>query len=282
MTQFFSPTSGLTERTWPSVILSPISVNGHVISVTSTVGLKVKMTVTLSKPGLTKQQFEIKRVFDSKTLMVGPIGKNIKKVSEAEAFDGGTLYAQEQSRNKLGDSPILRAVYEEEPTIAIRTIDVAPDGSLIGTPAAEISKIEPDSHFTYGVAYEPTSVRDYIPSKKVYQGNLTMSISGSSITLDALSGWMVNGAKFLAMDSTDTNNITILDEFEITSVSGTTLTVSPTPASNFSGIGRVDGSLGEAVKVTNFKYGSAFEIIKVYIGSSTVNADDIIRHIRET
>ena len=119
-----SHTSGLTERTWPSVIQTPISISGHVITVDSTCNLKVKMHVTLSKPGIESEQFEIKRVFGPTTLMVGPIGKNIKKVSDSEKFSGGTLYVPEQSRNKLGDAPIIRAVYEEEPTIALRTFSV--------------------------------------------------------------------------------------------------------------------------------------------------------------
>lgn len=113
---------GLTERTWPSIILSPISVNGHIVTVSSTCGLKVKMTVTLSKVGVTEESFEIKRIFDSTTLMVGPLRANIKKTSEAVKFNGGTLSADEQSRNVLGDAPIIRAVYDEEPTIAIRTV----------------------------------------------------------------------------------------------------------------------------------------------------------------
>lgn len=186
MTTIYQPSPGITERTWPSVILSPISVSGHIITVSSTIGLKVKMTVTLSKPGITDEQFEIKRVFDSKSLMLGPVGKNIKKSSEALKFDGGTLYAHEQSRNVLGDSPILRAVYEEEPTIAIRTISVGPTGAIDGTPESELDKIPPDAHFLYGYAYETTSIREYSPSKKIYNGTINVSIGGSSVTVSSV------------------------------------------------------------------------------------------------
>ena len=123
-------TSGLTERTWPSVLLSPILVSNHKITVSSTLGLKVKQVITLSKAGVTSQQFEIKRVFSSTMIMVGPIGKNIKETSEAVLFNGGSLAAHEQSRNKLGDAPIMRAVYEEEPTIALRTVSVDAFGNF--------------------------------------------------------------------------------------------------------------------------------------------------------
>lgn len=121
--------TGLTERTWPSILLVPISVSEHVITVSSTFGLKAKMKVILSLPGITEEEFEIKRVYDQTTLMVGPVGKSIKKTSDASKFDGGTLSVPEQSRNVLGDAPIVRAVYEEEPTLAIRTYSVDPWGT---------------------------------------------------------------------------------------------------------------------------------------------------------
>lgn len=118
------PSFRVTERTWPSVLLTPISVDNHVITVSDTFELKVKMEVVLSKAGLDSEQFEIKRILSRTTLMVGPIGKPISKISEAAKFNGGTLSANEQSRNKLGDAPILRAVYSEEPTMAVRTVMV--------------------------------------------------------------------------------------------------------------------------------------------------------------
>lgn len=116
------PSFRMTERTWPSVLLTPISVDNHVITVNDTFELKVKMEIVLSKAGLDSEQFEIKRILSRTTLMVGPVGKPISKISEAAKFTGGTLSANEQSRNKLGDAPILRAVYSEEPTMAIRTL----------------------------------------------------------------------------------------------------------------------------------------------------------------
>ena len=209
-------TSGLTERTWPSVIQSPISVNGHIVTVGSTYGLKVKMTVTLSKFGLESQQFEIKRVFDSTTLMVGPIGKNIKKTSDAVQFDGGTLYASEQSRNKLGDSPIIRAVYEEEPAIAIRTIGVSQSGAATTTPQGMIDIFEPDATFIYGPALECVQIREYVPSDKRYNGQITLSIDGYVI-LDDYQPWMQVGCPFIFLRRLPTGEIDPNEEqYEIT------------------------------------------------------------------
>lgn len=276
----FNLTPGLTERTWPSVIQTPISVNNHVITVDSTLGLKVKMTITLSKVGIESEQFEIKRVFGNKKLMVGPLKSNIKKISEAVKFDGGTLYAPEQSRNVLGDAPIIRAVYEEEPTIAIRTIGVGPSGTLEGTPEAELDKVPPDARFLYGCAYETTAIREYVPSEKTYRGNIDVSIANSEVTVGAIEPWMTVGVSFLAMKISAGDVIESLEEFEITGVFGNVLSVSPIPTIAYNGDGLLDGSLGDKVKVTNFLYGPAYEVINICTSFDAVTADDIIKKIR--
>lgn len=118
------PRFGLTERTWPSVIQTPISITGWKVTVATTAGIKVKQDATLSKPGQEPLEFEVKRVLNRTELLLGNKGQGQPAVSGITQFDGGTLIINEQSRNKLGDSPILRAVYEEEPTIAIRTVMV--------------------------------------------------------------------------------------------------------------------------------------------------------------
>lgn len=276
----FKPTPGLTERTWPSVILSPISVTGHIITVSSTSGLKVKQLINLAKAGLESEQFEIKRVFDNNTIMVGPVGKNIKLTSDAEKFDGGTLYLNEQSRNKLGDAPILRAVYEEEPTIAIRTIGVTPTGNLEGTPGADLDTVSPDARFVYGCAYETLQIREYAPSTKVYNGNIVVDSGTSTVAVTETQPWMTVGAKFLAMKVLVGGDVQAIEEYEITGISGTTLDVTPAPAASYTGDGLLDGSIGEKVKVTNFEYGSAYEVTNMFVTFDAVTADDVVKKVR--
>jgi hypothetical protein len=148
------PKFGLTERTWPSVIQTPITVTGWKVTVADTAGIKVKQDATLSKPGQETQTFEVKKVFNRTELLLGIADKGQSAISGITQFNGGTLTISEQTRNKLGDSPIARAVYEEEPTIAIRTVmvdqygekysdtnrlPVAIDGNInIGTVEAEV------------------------------------------------------------------------------------------------------------------------------------------------
>ena len=113
---------GLSEQNWPSIILSPISVSATgVITVSSTIGLKVKQLCTLSL-GATAQQFQIKRVLNTTQLLVGDPTKGIGSVTAPTQFDGGTLSVPEQERNTIGNSPIMRSVYDEEPTVAYRNV----------------------------------------------------------------------------------------------------------------------------------------------------------------
>jgi len=276
----FKLTPGLTEQLWPSVIQSPISVAKHIITVNSTIGLKVKMIITLSKAGIGVEQFEIKRVFDNKSFMVGPVGKNISKISEAVKFDGGQLYANEQSRNKLGDAPIMRAVYEEEPTIAIRTINVGPTGKLEGTPESDLEKVPPDACFLYGCAYETTSIREFVPSEKLHRGVIDINIGASTVEVTQIEAWMVPGESFLAMSVDGMGEVACLEEFEITAILGTVMSVTPAPTIAYSGDGLLDGSLGDKVRVTNFEYGHAYEVEKIYTTFDTVGVDDIIKKLR--
>lgn len=274
-------THGLTERTWPSLILSPISVNNHVVTVSSTRGLKTKQHVQLSKAGIDTQTFEIKRVVSSTEIMVGPTSTNIKKTTEAVLFDGGILSLSEQSRNKLGDAPIMRAVYEEEPTIALRTVDVDYLGNIIGSPDYDLESTDLDARFKYGTCFELETIREYAPSEKIYEGPVNISTSGT-ITVSALEPWMVVGGFFFAMEVDTFGVITPIAEFEISNLDPLTgvIGVTPNPAANYVGLSIIDGSIGDKVKVTNFDYGHAFEITNIYTSYSTVTADDIIKKVR--
>lgn len=91
---------------------------------------------------------------------------------------------------------------------------------------------------------------------------------------------MIAGETFLAMAVDGFGTVTGLEQFTITGISGNVLSVSPAPTANYTGIGLLDGSIGDTVKVTNFEYGNAYEVVKIYTTSSVVNETDIIKHLR--
>ena len=121
------------ERRWPTVVQTPISVSNHVVTVPSTDGLYVKQAIVLSNLGQEPLELEIKRVLSDTQLQVGAVGHPITEYVNPTAYTGGTLTASEQERNKFGADIVWRAVYAEEPIVAIRTIGVDKHGQFLDT-----------------------------------------------------------------------------------------------------------------------------------------------------
>jgi len=113
-----------SEKNWAHTIISPVSISGAVITMPTVYGLKVKRNVTLSKLGVVSRVFQVKRVVNENTIWVGEVGTPITQLKEVDEYDGGVLSSGEDARNTIGSTPIIRAVYEEEPTVALRTIGV--------------------------------------------------------------------------------------------------------------------------------------------------------------
>lgn len=124
------------EQKWPTVILAPITVANHVVTVSDTAGLHTKAKITLSIAGLEQADFEIKRVLNDTQIQIGFIGKAIDAIENPIEYSGGMLTMSEQNRNKFGSEVVLRAVYEEEPATALRNLLVnkygAPIDSKVG------------------------------------------------------------------------------------------------------------------------------------------------------
>lgn len=123
----------ITERKWLAVAPVQLTAQGSAsgkITVTSTRGFRVKMRVSLSRPNAQDIELEVKRVTSSKTLELGLPGKSIDDRSDLSAFDTSAfIYSKEQNRSNIPIQELARAVYEEEPALAIRTIGVDQFGS---------------------------------------------------------------------------------------------------------------------------------------------------------
>lgn len=109
------------ERKWPSVLLAPISVANSIVTVSSTEGLHPKQRITL-RLGALQENYEIKRVLSDTQLQVGPPGPTMNQYSNPVSFNGGLLEMSEQERNPMGWEIVGRAVYAEEPIVALRNI----------------------------------------------------------------------------------------------------------------------------------------------------------------
>lgn len=115
------------EKKWPTTIVSPIQVSNGRVIVADVSGLHTKQSVVLSKVGETPLEAEIKRILSDTEILVGPLGQKIQVLysqAELQDYDGGTLTMSEQNRNPINSEYVLRAVYEEEPAVALRTVAV--------------------------------------------------------------------------------------------------------------------------------------------------------------
>lgn len=128
------------ERFWASVPTQAFISNGGSegqVQVLNTRNLKVKMQVFVKSNTQPQIPLEVKKVLNSTDIVLGPKGG---KMRGAGSFTNLTAYLQadsasvridEQERPSIILNEINRAVFEEEPAVAIRTIDVDPMGTII-------------------------------------------------------------------------------------------------------------------------------------------------------
>lgn len=111
----------------PQAIVADGTINGK-ITVTDTRLFKVKQKITLqSNSQQPRDGLEIKRIINSTEMIIGPEKSPIHIYSDMSDFlvaDTATVAASEQFRPIIPQEEISRAVYEEEPTVALRTMPV--------------------------------------------------------------------------------------------------------------------------------------------------------------
>lgn len=118
------------EKFWPDVPVQVLSLNGGKygqIKIPSTVGIKVKQRIILFSNTQAPRELEVKRVLSETDIEVGQVGPEMKNRSDLTLFltsDSASLFAKEQPRPAILPDQFSRAVYEEEPAVAIRTLMV--------------------------------------------------------------------------------------------------------------------------------------------------------------
>ena len=96
------------------------------VTVNDTSLFKVKQEVILSASSLSNlDQIEVKRIVSPNVMYVGPKGGNIDSRIDVSAYTvalGATIFANEQKRPSIPFEEFTRAVYEEEPVVAQRSV----------------------------------------------------------------------------------------------------------------------------------------------------------------
>lgn len=118
------------ERQWPAVAPQQLTADGGatgIILVTDTRGFKVKATAVLSAQGLPDLQVQICKVIGKTKLQVGPVGKAITLPIDCSAYTYARtafIYQAQQEKTKVPQNDRDEAAYEQEPTVAYRTVAV--------------------------------------------------------------------------------------------------------------------------------------------------------------
>lgn len=121
------------ETKWGAVAPKLFTANGTtlgIVTVASTSGFKVKQVVVISQNLLPDLQLQVKRVTSPTQLIVGPIPTKVGQslltfrtdISAYTVAGGAFIYSAEQDKVKIKPDDIEQAIYDQEPTVAMRSV----------------------------------------------------------------------------------------------------------------------------------------------------------------
>jgi len=133
----------------PSQLLTLDGQSNGLISLPDSTFFKVKQVIFIASSTQSPVELEVKRIDDSTSIWIGPKTGPIDTRFNASAFlmaDGAFVFANEQPRPGVPEQVIPRAVFEEEPTLAIRSIAV----DKLGNPWSATNPLPVDANVTIG------------------------------------------------------------------------------------------------------------------------------------
>lgn len=116
------------EQKWPSVAPQAFLANGTqfgVITIANTAGFKVKQTVVVGGTALPNLLVQVKRVLSRNQMIVGQPNTPLNNKTDLTLYtvaSGSYVYAEEQDKTKLKPDDIWQAIYDQEPTVALRNV----------------------------------------------------------------------------------------------------------------------------------------------------------------
>lgn len=181
------------------------------ITVSSVECFKVKQIVSVKSNTQPTKRLQIKRIPSLTQIIVGPLTDNKNRkidslsvredLSAYTVLDGATIQAEEQSKVTIPEKDIIQAVYEFEPTVAIRTIGV----DRLGDPWSETNPLPVEG--TISVQNGELPNKGKIQNIPVSNANTEFAINLPNNTKRYLIRVRNNAAKGrIAMNPTETNS----------------------------------------------------------------------------
>lgn len=147
----------MLEKRWIAVPAQAFTSDGTAqgqITVSDATLFKVKQVVILVSNAIaSRDDLEVKQIPDKNTIFVGPKGGNIDARTDLSAYlvaDSASIAANEQQRSKVPEQEIERLTYEEEPTVARRSVLVDKFGNKLDsvTDSHGVNRLAVDGMFT--------------------------------------------------------------------------------------------------------------------------------------
>lgn len=187
------------------------------VSIVDTSFFKVKQHVIVQATGQTNQELEVKRVVSPTSMILGPISGAINTFTDLSAYTvvaNALIFANEQRRPTITADNFERAMYEEEPTVAERTVLVdefgnkynatnpLPTSATLTVSSIEIGKVDQGTPNTLADAW-PVKVTDgtFVLGTSINP----LKVDPTGTTIQPVSGTVDIGNK-ASVQLHDTNN----------------------------------------------------------------------------
>jgi hypothetical protein len=125
------------EKRYAAITARAFTSNGGAngtVQIADTSNFKTKQHVVITANGEPNLELEVKAVLSNTILKVGPRNSNIHTFTNISAYTtikNAAILAAEQPRPGITNQEIIRAVYDEEPTLALRNVVVDKYGRYI-------------------------------------------------------------------------------------------------------------------------------------------------------
>lgn len=130
-----------TERNWGTVLPQPFTANGSnfgLITVADTAGFRTKQVAAILSNTLPPLSVQVKIVLSKTEMIVGSVDNKIGNwpplnISAYTVGNDASIGAQWQAKNNIGVEDAMKAVYESDPVVAIRTLSVDQYGTPLSS-----------------------------------------------------------------------------------------------------------------------------------------------------
>jgi hypothetical protein len=192
----------MLEKFWkevPSQFFTATGTSDGVVTVAATSPFKIKQFVVVLNPSLPSIVGEIKAILSETQIAIGPQGPNPNMRIDFSSYGtSSTISAPEQPRPSIPIQEIDRWTYEEEPTVARRTIPVDEAGNILkfvrsapGQAKSMAVNVDNLTFTTFNEARVSDSLQGNAQGQAISVGNSPIEAKGGATALATRKGLFI-------------------------------------------------------------------------------------------